>query len=716
MSCAGCALTIEKEVSRLEGVQSCEVNFALERVAFQLEDEKALASIQSKIKELGYGLAALQPPQEDSDEKLDAKLQNFLISFSLSLLLFAFSMWPLMGWPDQKTNWFIQLLLATPVWGWIGFQFQTSVLSFLRTGRSNMNTLVGIGTSCAYLYSGFVTLFPETSLSIGLTQKVYFEAVGFIISFVYLGKFFEEKAKKKTTEALNSLFKLSAKQATLVEEGEIREIKIEDIEVGNIIRVLPGQKIPVDGVIVRGSSALDESMISGEPIPVSKEKGDNVYSGTINGDSAIDYRVTMVGADTFLSQIIQFVAQAQNSKPEIQKYADKISSVFTPAVITISLLTFIFWFFFGPEPVWGNSLSNMIAVLVIACPCALGLATPTAVVVATGRASLKGILIAGGEVIEKAEGINAIIFDKTGTITEGKPKVIAFLSSPEIEEKTMLLAVASIEQFSEHPLSKAIVAYAEEQEIELDEPDSFNIIKGMGLEAEFEDDDYIIGNKALFEREGVLFAQGLISEKIGTEVFIAKNGIHIGTIMIGDKLKEASKEVIQQLREKGIETWMITGDNERIATSVAAELGIENFLAGVLPLEKFDQVERLQARGLKVAMVGDGVNDAPALAKADLSIAMGTGTDVAINVSDVIIVKGDLRRTLDFFSLASGSMTIIKQNLFLSMIYNALLIPIAAGILVLFGGPLMPPVLAAVAMAASSISVVSNSLRIRNIM
>ena len=715
MSCAGCALTIEKEISKLEGVEQCDVNFALERVSFQIENDKILQPIESKMKELGYGLEEIQPETEASNAQIDSKFQKFLISFVLSLLLFAFAMWPLMGWPDKRTNWFIQLVLATPVWAWIGFQFQKSVLSFLKTGRSNMNTLIGIGTSCAYLYSTFITLFTEYSLSIGLTQKVYFEAVGFIISFVYLGKFFEEKAKKKTTEALNSLFKMSAKSAILVEAEGTRDISIEEIAVGDVIRVLPGQKIPVDGVIVRGSSALDEAMISGEPIPVSKEKGDKVFSGTINGDGSIDYRVTKVGADTFLSQIIKFVEQAQNSKPEIQKYADKISGVFTPLVIAFALITFALWFAWGPDPKWGNSLSNMIAVLVIACPCALGLATPTAVVVSTGRASLKGILIAGGEVIEKAEGIDAIIFDKTGTITEGKPKVIDFLYSQDSGEE-ILIAVASIEQFSEHPLSKAIVAYALEIEgLELDEPDFFNVIKGMGLEAEFEEDEYIIGNKALFAEKSISFEQSLISRKVGTEVFIAKNSIHIATIMIGDKIKESSKAVIQKLKEKGIETWMITGDNEKVAASVASELGIAHFLAGVLPLEKSQEVEKLQAKGLKVAMVGDGVNDAPALAKADLSIAMGTGTDVAINVSDVVIVKGDLQRALEFFELAAGSMRIIKQNLFLSMIYNALLIPIAAGILVLFGGPLMPPVLASVAMALSSISVVSNSLRIRNI-
>ena len=712
MSCAGCALTIEKEISRLDGVIQCDVNFALERASFQIEDDAVMDLIDSKLKDLGYQLRDANSEEEADDDK-DRKFQKFLISFVLSLLLFAFAMWPLMGWPDQRTNWFIQLALSTPVWGGIGFRFQKSVLSFIRTGRSNMNTLVGIGTSAAYFYSAFVTIFTEYSISIGLTQTVYFEAVGFIISFVFLGKYFEDRAKKKTKDALNSLFKMSAKTAILVEEDGTREVGIEDIETGQIIRVFPGQKIPVDGVIVKGSSAVDEAMISGEPIPVSKESGDTVYSGTINVDGSIDYRVTKVGSDTFLAQIIKFVEQAQNSKPEIQKYADKISGVFTPTVIVIALLTFVLWFVLGPDPQWGNSISNMIAVLVIACPCALGLATPTAVVVATGRASLKGLLIAGGEVIEKADGINAIIFDKTGTITEGKPEVVDFLCLENEDE--ILLALGSIEQFSEHPISKAILQYVLERDLELDEPDFFNIVKGMGIIAEFDEAEYTIGNKALLSKGAIELQERLLSDRVGTEVFIAKNSQHCATIMIGDKIKDSAKEVIQELKDRGIETWMITGDNERVAEVVAKELGIENFRASVLPLEKLKYVEQLQAKGLKVAMVGDGVNDAPALAQADLSIAMGTGTDVAINASDVTIVRGDLERVLDFFALAKGSMRIIKQNLFLSMVYNVVLIPVAAGVLVLFGGPLMPPVLASFAMAFSSVSVVSNSLRIRNL-
>ena len=708
MSCASCAATIEKEVRKIEGVESSSVNYAVESGNFEINSSNLKDKIKKKIVSLGY---TATEKQETQVVKSDDNFHKFIISISLALAIFSLAMWPFQNVFTQKVNWSILLVLCLPIWAWVGLKFQRSLVGFLKTARSNMNTLIGLGTSSAFLYSVFITLFPETSIELGLTMKVYFEAVGFIISFVYLGQFFEEKAKRKTTEAMNSLFKLSSKNATILKDGDMIEIPIENVSIHNILRVRPGEKFPVDGIITKGSSAIDEAMISGEPIPIVKSENDLVFAGTVNGDSVIDYKATKVGADTFLSQIITFVEQAQGSKPEIQKYADKISSYFTPAVIVAALLTFIVWFYFGPEPIWGNAISNLIAVLVIACPCALGLATPTAVVVSTGRASLKGLLIGGGEVIEKAVDVDTIIFDKTGTITEGKPSVIECL----INDKEVLREVAGIEQFSEHPLSKAIVKYALEAGHELNEPDSFEVIKGKGLKAEINGNDYIIGNEKLLIENEILLSEALISKTIGSIVYVAKNNIHIGTIMIGDKIKASSKETIQGFKEKGIATWMITGDNEIVAKSVADELGIEHFVANALPLEKSDYVEKLQKEGRIVAMVGDGVNDAPALAKANLSLAMGTGTDVAINASDVTIVKGDLSKALDFLNLSKGTMKIIKQNLFLSVIYNVLLIPVAAGVLVLFGGPMMPPVLASVAMGMSSISVVSNSLRIRKL-
>lgn len=714
MSCASCASSIEKEVANIEGVRHSSVNYAVESGRFEVNDFQVKESILQKIRALGYDVLDNQlnaSSNQNVENVSDENFSKFIISISLALLVFAFAMWPLMGWPNRKVNWMLQLILCLPIWAWVGIKFQKSLLHFFTTGKSNMNTLIGLGTSAAFLYSAFVTIFYDLSIKVGLTQKVYFEAVGFIISFVFLGQYFEDKAKRKTTEALNSLFQLSSKNAMVLRGEEFVEIKIEDVNAGDILRVRPGEKFPVDGKIIKGISAIDEAMISGEPLPITKQLGDSVFAGTINGDSPIEYRATKVGNDTFLSQIINFVEQAQNSKPEIQKYADKVSAIFTPVVIGISMVTFFAWYFWGPMPNWGNSISNFIAVLVIACPCALGLATPTAVVVATGKASLNGLLIGGGDIIEKAIGIDTIIFDKTGTITEGRPSVIeaVFL---ENEEET-LKDVASIEQFSEHPLSKAIVNYSKEKGLKLGEPDEFEIEKGKGIIAEIAGRKYLIGNEKLLRENDILMNKDLKTSKIGSFVFIAIDGNHVGSIIIGDKIKSTSKQTLEQLKLRGIETWMITGDNEIIAEAVSTELGIDHFIANALPLEKSTQLERLQESGRIVAMVGDGVNDAPALAKANLSMAMGTGTDVAINASDVTIVKGDLSKALDFIDLSESTMKIIKQNLLLSMIYNTLLIPIAAGVLVIFGGPMMPPVLASVAMALSSISVVSNSLRIK---
>lgn len=709
MTCASCAVTIEKEVAKIPGIKKSSVNYAVERASFELENENLEDKIKQKIVDLGYGFT--EKHGEEFEEDRSDNFKKFVISMSLSIGLFMLAMGPLMHWPSHLTNWWFQLILATPIWIWIGARFQRSLWNFIKTRKSNMNTLIGLGTTSAYLYSVFVTVFNNYSIQMGFTQQVYFEAVGFIISFVYLGQYFEEIAKRKTKDALNSLFKLSSKSAIRIIGENVEEVPISQISVSDILRVKPGEKFPVDGVIVKGTSNIDESMISGEPIPVEKHKGAQVFAGTINGEGIIDYRATKIGSDTFLAQIIHYVESAQNSKPEIQKFADRVSSVFTPAVIVISAITFFLWFFFGPQPIWGNSVSNLIAVLVIACPCALGLATPTAVVVATGRASLKGLLIGGGDVIEKAQNIDTIIFDKTGTITEGKPKVIETL----LEADEIFREVASIEQFSEHPISRAIVQYAKEKSYKLSEADTFEVIKGKGIVSELENAHYLIGNQRLLEENSIEINQKFQSHRVGTYVYVAKNKKHVGTIIIGDQIKSGAKELISQFKVNGIETWMITGDNAIVAKEVATVLGIDHFIAGALPFEKSSKITELQKSGRKVAMVGDGINDAPALSLADLSMAMGTGTDVAMNAADVTIVHGDLSKAFDMLHLSKRSMNIIRQNLFLSMIYNSILIPIAAGILYPFGGPLMPPVLASVAMAMSSISVVLNSLRIRKV-
>lgn len=714
MSCASCASSIENAVGKISGVKKATVNYAVASGSFEIESEELTSKVRKKIEDLGYKIFEKDEIVEsDKRDEIKENLNKFLISIVLALAIFSLAMWPFMNLPTVRINWFLQFILCIPIWAWVGLKFQKSLITFLRTGRSNMNTLIGLGTSAAFIYSSFITIFTDYSIQIGLTQKVYFEAVGFIISFVFLGQYFEEIAKKKTTEALNSLLKLSSKTALVLKGSEYKEIPVEEVISGDTLRVKPGEKLPVDGTVVKGESNIDESMISGEPLPVFKKEGSKVFAGTINGERAIEYKATKVGQDTFLSQIVKFVEDAQNSKPAIQKYADKISSYFTPVVLVFSIITFVVWYFSGIEPKWGNSISNFIAVLVIACPCALGLATPTAVVVSTGRASLKGILIGGGEVIEKAVGIDTIIFDKTGTITEGKPTVVDSIIKDG--DESIIKDIASIEQFSEHPLSKAIVKFAKDIVSELSEPDDFEIVKGKGILSEIEERAYVIGKKSFLEERKITINNDLESEKIGSLVYVARDSEHVATIVIGDKIKESSKEVISQFNQHGIETWMITGDNEKVARATADELNISNVLSDALPLDKAKKLQELQAQGKKVAMVGDGINDAPALAKAHLSLAMGTGTDVAMNASDVTLVNGDLSKALDFLILSEGTMKIIKQNLFLSMIYNTLLIPVAAGVLVLFGGPMMPPILASVAMGLSSISVVSNSLRIRKL-
>jgi Cu+-exporting ATPase len=710
MSCAGCAANIENALKDFDGLESASVNFATESAQFVLKDKGAWHLVEAKIEELGFSLSDEKQEKDESDD-----LKKFFISITLSLLIFLLAMGPLKNLPNPKVNWIIQMLLALPIWIWIGSSFQKSLLNFIRSGQSNMNTLIGIGTTAAYIYSAFISIFTQTSVEMGLTQRVYFEAIGFIISFVFLGHYFESKAKKKAKEALNSLLEIGAKTAWVKRDQEWSEVSIKDVEVGDYLRVKPGEKIPVDGKINKGKSSIDESMISGEPLPVVKTIGDSIYAGTINGESVLEFKAQKVGKDTFLSQIVNFVENAQNNKPEIQRLADKISGIFVPIVVVVAIATFALWFLVGPSPKWGNAISNMIAVLVIACPCALGLATPTAVVVATGRASIKGLLIGGGEVIEKGTKINSIIFDKTGTLTEGKPKVVEFSVIEGENSQEILTAVASIESYSEHPIAKAIVKFGEDQNVEFDDPDMFENISGMGLEAEFQEHDYLVGNRKLLAENEVDLSAEIKPSKVGSYIYISRNKKFVGIMVVGDQIKPEAHKMIQNFHKIGVETWLITGDNELVAKEVATELGIQNYAAGTMPLEKAKYVEQLKAQGKKVVMIGDGVNDAPALAKADLSMAMGTGTDVAINASDVTIVHGDISKAYDFLILSRETLKIIKQNLFLSFVYNTLLIPVAAGVLYVFGGPLMSPVFASIAMGLSSISVVSNSLRIRNI-
>ena len=714
MSCAGCASDIEKAALKTKGVQSASVNFATKTGQFEVACEEDLASLIASMAKLGFTLSKGPSSNEKASER--HHLYRFLIAISFSLLIFALAMGPLKGLFSREWNFILQGILALPVWLWIGFKFQLAVIHFLKTAKSNMNTLIGLGTSSAYIYSAIIAFTPSLAEALSLKQTVYFEAVGFIISFVYLGQYFEEIAKKKARSALEALLGLGAKEALVVVDGKVESVAIEQVGLGDQVRVKPYEKIPVDGDILSGTPSIDESMVTGEPIPASKAAGDRVLAGTINGPLPFDFRAKKVGKDTFLAQMMDFVQKAQNQKPAIQRYADKITSIFTPSVVVIALVTFLLWFFFGPKPAIGHSLSNFIAVLVIACPCALGLATPTAILVASSRASQKGILISGGQVMEEGAKVDTVVFDKTGTLTIGKPKVMDFYLADGVNETAFLEAVGGIEAFSEHPLGFALLAYVKEKGLEPKDPDSFVSIPAKGIRAEVAGSTYLIGNEALMEMEGVFISEEFLREKrVGSQIFVAINKECKGKFVVGDALKEDAFEVVDKLKRAGIKVALFSGDHISAVKETSEALGIDTYEASCDPIKKASLMESLRKKGHHVAMVGDGINDAPALASADISLAMGQGSDAAISTADVTLVHGRLKGVYEFLSLSSLTMKVIKQNLFLSMIYNSLLIPIAAGILYPFGGPMMPPVLASGAMAMSSVSVLSNSLRLKRL-
>ncbi|MEE2744419.1 MAG: heavy metal translocating P-type ATPase [Bdellovibrionota bacterium] len=707
MSCSSCALNIEKSLQRLPQLQNVTVNFTTEIGSFEGQSltSQDIALIEKTIGDLGHTLSPLHSKENDQDN--EHELKKFVLSLFFSLIVLFLNMGPGKNLFPQTLSWWIQFFLTLPVWSWIGLHFIKAVLSFLKSGISNMNTLIGLGTSVAFLYSSFLTFFPQSFLQWGVAPKVYFEAVGLIISFVFLGQFLETKAKKKTKDAMNSLYKLQSKEACLL-EGDIETlIPLEQVKKGQLVRVRPGEKIPVDGKVFKGISSVDESSMTGEPLPSLKKKGDKVYAGTINGDGVLDFKALKIGKDTFLSQIAQFVEQAQLQKAPIQKYADKISSYFVPTIILISLLTFLGQFFWGVNPnSFGSALSHMIAVLVIACPCALGLATPTAVVAATGKASLKGILISGGDIIEKADSLKHIIFDKTGTLTYGRPIVEKASFTEEA-----LLEIGSLCHYSEHPLSKAIVSYIKEKGITPKDPDSFEIIPGRGIKGKINNISFLIGSEVLMKESNIELLDNETS--VSSKVYVAKNQKIIGLFYLQDKIKEKAKTTMALIQKLGMECTLLSGDCEAVTKKVAKKLGIPNYRSRVGPLEKASIIEELQNKGQKVSMIGDGINDGPALSQADVSLSMGTGTDLAISASDVTLVKGDIEKALIFLQLSSHTMKIIKQNLFLSFIYNILCIPLAAGLFYPLLGWSFPPIFASLAMGLSSLSVVTNSLRIR---
>lgn len=623
------------------------------------------------------------------------------------------------GWiPDWWTNPYFLLLLTSYVQLVPGWRFYKNSYKVLKNKSADMNVLVAMGTSAAWLYSGAMTLFPVPLTNMGFPYQLYYDVTTVITTLILLGRYLEAKAKGQTSTAIKKLMNLQAKTARIVRDGEEMEIPIEQVQMNDEIIVRPGERIPVDGVIIKGKSSVDESMLTGESIPVEKAEGDEVIGATINKSGSFTFRATKVGKDTALSQIIRMVNEAQGSKAPIQRIVDVISAYFVPSVVVLAIISFSFWWAFGPEPAFIVGLTSFIAVLIVACPCALGLATPTAIMVGTEKGAENGILIKDAASLERAYKLNTIVLDKTGTITEGKPKVTDILTSGSYSETDLLMIAASVETASEHPLGEAIVQKAKEKELLLNEPDSFEAIPGHGLVAKLETKEILVGNIKLMKDRNIPLAEiekktQELADQGKTPMYVAIDGQFAGIIAVADTLKKNTIQAVRALKLMGIEVIMLTGDHQRTAQAIAREAGIDHFIAEVLPEQKAEEVKKLQKDGKVVAMVGDGINDAPALAQADVGIAIGTGTDVAMETANITLMRGDIMSVVTALRLSKATMRMIWQNLGWAFGYNVILIPVAAGILYPFMGIFLNPALAGAAMAFSSVSVVLNTLRLK---